>query len=96
MALIGTGNAEQLARKEQQLVFLLVRQLADAQMHRGSAERCRRLWQEAAALELDPERITWCCMGARCWGTRWSWNGWISNFRFGACSPFPVLSTASG
>ncbi len=46
------------ARKEQQLVFLLTRQLVDAQFVCADRERCRRLWQEVAALELDPERIT--------------------------------------
>lgn len=47
-----------LARKEQQLVFLLTRQLVEAQIRRGDRERSQRLWQEVAALELDPERIT--------------------------------------
>lgn len=47
-----------VARKEQQLVFLLTRQLVDAQIVRGDRERSERLWQEVAALELDPERIT--------------------------------------
>jgi hypothetical protein len=46
------------ARKEQQLVFLLTRQLVEAQFVRADRERCQRLWQEVAALELDPERIT--------------------------------------
>lgn len=45
-------------RKEQQLVFLLTRQLVDAQIARADRERTQRLWQEVAALELDPERIT--------------------------------------
>lgn len=46
------------ALKEQQLVFLLVRQLAAAQLspsHRSSGEK---LWREVADLGLDPERIT--------------------------------------
>ena len=47
-----------VARKEQQLVFLLARQLVEAQIVRGDRARSERLWQEAAALELDPERIT--------------------------------------
>lgn len=47
-----------VARKEQQLVFLLTRQLVDAQIVHGDRARSERLWQEAAALELDPERIT--------------------------------------
>jgi hypothetical protein len=47
-----------VARKEQQLVFLLTRQLVEAQIVRGDRARSQRLWQEVAALELDPERIT--------------------------------------
>ena len=44
--------------KEQQLVFLLVRQLAAAQFELGHGPMTARLWQEVAALEIDPERIT--------------------------------------
>lgn len=47
-----------VARKEQQLVFLLTRQLVDAQIVRADRERSQRLWQEVAALDLDPDRIT--------------------------------------
>jgi hypothetical protein len=43
--------------KERQLVFRLVRQLAEAQFQRGDRNASERLWQEAAALEIDPERI---------------------------------------
>ena len=43
--------------KERQLVFLLARQLADAQFVRGDRAASERLWQEVAALEIDPERI---------------------------------------
>jgi len=46
------------ARKEQQLVFLLTRQLVDAQIVRADQRRSQSLWQEVAALELDPDRIT--------------------------------------
>jgi hypothetical protein len=46
------------ARKEQQLVFLLTRELADAQFVQADRPRSERLWQEVAALEIDPERIT--------------------------------------
>jgi len=52
------GEQDAAARKEQQLVFLLTRQLVDAQFVRADRERSRRLWQEVAALELDPDRIT--------------------------------------
>lgn len=60
-AVAGRGSAGELdaaARKEQQLVFLLTRQLVDAQCVRADRERSQRLWQEVAALELDPDRIT--------------------------------------
>jgi hypothetical protein len=43
--------------KQRQLVFQLTRQLAEAQFVRADQDRTRRLWQEVAALELDPERI---------------------------------------
>lgn len=43
--------------KERQLVFQLVRQLAAAQFQRGDRTASERLWREAAALEIDPERI---------------------------------------
>ncbi|MEB3318435.1 MAG: hypothetical protein VKO39_09905 [Cyanobacteriota bacterium] len=45
------------ARKQRQLLFLLTRQLAEAQFVRADRERTQRLWQEAAALDLDPDRI---------------------------------------
>jgi hypothetical protein len=44
--------------KEQQLVFLLVRQLAAAQFELANATMSQRLWDEVNALEIDPERIT--------------------------------------
>ena len=44
--------------KEQQLVFLLVRQLAAAQFEQADPRMTWRLWQEVNALEIDPERIT--------------------------------------
>jgi hypothetical protein len=44
--------------KEQQLVFLLVRQLAAAQFELANPLMSERLWQEVNALEIDPERIT--------------------------------------
>jgi hypothetical protein len=43
--------------KERQLLFQLVRQLAAAQFQRGDRTASERLWQEAAALEIDPERV---------------------------------------
>ena len=44
--------------KEQQLVFLLVRQLAAAQFELANPQMTRRLWDEVNALEIDPARIT--------------------------------------
>ena len=46
------------ARKQQALVVLLAQQLADAQFVRADQRGSDRLWQEAAALEIDPERLT--------------------------------------
>jgi hypothetical protein len=43
--------------KERQLVFALTRQLAEAQFVRGDQKCAERLWQEAAAEEMDPDRI---------------------------------------
>lgn len=45
------------ALKQRQLVFLLTRQVVEAQFVRADQERTERLWQEAAALDLDPDRI---------------------------------------
>jgi hypothetical protein len=44
--------------KEQQLVFLLVRQLALAQFQLANTAMTARLWQEVVALDIDPERVT--------------------------------------
>lgn len=44
--------------KEQQLVFLLVRQLAASQFEWANPTLSQRLWDEVNALEIDPERIT--------------------------------------
>jgi hypothetical protein len=46
------------ALKERQLLFQLTRQLARAQFVRADRVESERLWQEAAAEEMDPERIT--------------------------------------
>lgn len=45
------------ARKQCQLLYLITRQLAEAQFVQADQARTTRLWQEAAALELDPDRI---------------------------------------
>jgi hypothetical protein len=44
-------------RKLRQLVLTLVAQLAEAQFSRADQPKVERLWQEVAALEIDPERI---------------------------------------
>ena len=46
------------ASTQQALVLLLTQQLADAQIRRADARNSKRLWQEVAALDIDPERIT--------------------------------------
>jgi len=51
--------------KEQQLVFLLVRQLAAAQFELANTAMTARLWDEVQALELDPERITHLLYGGQ-------------------------------
>lgn len=43
--------------KQRQLLFALTRQLAEVQFVRGDRQRAERLWQEAAAEDMDPERI---------------------------------------
>jgi hypothetical protein len=45
------------AFKERQLLFALTRELAEAQFVRADRRRSERLWREAAAEEMDPERI---------------------------------------
>jgi hypothetical protein len=53
----GVTSAAFSARKQQALVLLLAQQLIDAQFKRADRPGSERLWQEAAALEIDPERI---------------------------------------
>ena len=58
----GTGSTADLAispneRKLNQLVLTLAAQLAEAQFVQADRLRAERLWQEAAALEIDPERL---------------------------------------
>lgn len=57
MALLNSSSPVVLANKEQQLVWLLVRQLGEAQGSPGGGEWAERLWQEVAALEIDPDRV---------------------------------------
>lgn len=56
--MVQTFNGSFSECKEQQLVFLLVRQLAAAQFELANAQLSQRLWDEVNALEIDPERIT--------------------------------------
>jgi len=51
--------------KEQQLVFLLVRQLAAAQFELANGAMTQRLWDEVNALEIDPKRITHLLYGGQ-------------------------------
>lgn len=49
------GNFQ--AYKEQQLLLLLVQQLADALFVRADHRLGERLWQEVDALGIDPDRV---------------------------------------
>ena len=53
----GVTSAAFSARKQLAMVLLLAQQLIDAQFQRADRPGSERLWQEAAALEIDPERI---------------------------------------
>jgi len=53
------------ARKEQQLVLLLARQLASAQFELAHGAMTQRLWDEVAALGIDPERVTHLLYGGQ-------------------------------
>lgn len=57
MTLVNCSSSSALADKERQLVWLLVRQLGEAQAAPHGQARSERLWQEVAALEIDPERV---------------------------------------
>jgi len=56
--------------KEQQLVYLLVRQLATAQFDQAQPVLSQRLWDEVEALGIDPDRITWLLYGGQDLGDR--------------------------
>lgn len=57
MALLNSSSAAALAAKEQALVWLLVRQLGEAQRSPAGQGQLEALWQEVAALTIDPERV---------------------------------------
>ena len=53
----GVPNQSFSALKEQALVIELTQRLAEAQIEQGDAVASQGLWNEIAALEIDPERI---------------------------------------
>ena len=55
--LSGVTSAAFSARKQQALVVLLAQQLMETQFQRADRSGTDRLWQESAALEIDPDRI---------------------------------------
>jgi hypothetical protein len=56
-AVVSAEDLSFSARKQCQLLYLITRQLAETQFVLADQARTKRLWQEAAALELDPDRI---------------------------------------
>ncbi len=66
-----TGTtAGQVEEKERQLVLTLVSQLGEAQFRHADPARVARLWQEVAALEIDPERVIRLLYGGQDLGDR--------------------------
>ena len=57
MALLNSSSAAALAAKEQALVWLLVRQLGQAQQAPAGQGQLEALWREVAALTIDPDRV---------------------------------------
>lgn len=53
----GVTSASFSARKQQALVLLLAQQLINTQFRLADRPGSERLWQEVAALDLDPDRI---------------------------------------
>ena len=53
----GMTSAAFSARKQQALVLLLAQQLSETQFRLANRPGSERLWQEVAALEIDPDRI---------------------------------------
>ena len=51
------GNSTSQQRKEQQLVMRLCKDIARAQFVFANPKRSKRLWDEAAALEIEPDRL---------------------------------------
>ena len=51
------GSSTSQQRKEQQLVMRLCKDIARAQFAFANPKRSKRLWDEAAALEIEPDRL---------------------------------------
>ena len=51
------GSSTSQQRKEQQLVMRLCKDIARAQFVFANPKRSKRLWDEAAALEIEPDRL---------------------------------------
>jgi len=51
------GSSTSQQRKEQQLVMRLCKDIARAQFVFANPKRSQRLWDEAAALEIEPDRL---------------------------------------
>ena len=51
------GRRPSQHRKEQQLVMRLCKDIARAQFVFANPKRSKRLWDEAAALEIEPDRL---------------------------------------
>ena len=51
------GSSTSQQRKEQQLVMQLCKAIARAQFVFANPKRSKRLWDEAAALEIEPDRL---------------------------------------
>ncbi|OUW24994.1 MAG: hypothetical protein CBD29_08545 [Synechococcus sp. TMED169] len=51
------GSSTSQQRKEQQLVIRLCKDIARAQFVFANPKRSQRLWDEAAALEIEPDRL---------------------------------------
>ncbi len=90
-----TGQVEE---KERQLVLTLVSQLGEAQFHQADRTRVARLWQEVAALGIDPDRVIRLLYGGQDLGDRAALAaldlGWQPELRRGRGFPWgrPPLS----
>jgi hypothetical protein len=87
------------ARKEQQLVLVLARQLASAQFELAHAEMTQRLWDEVAALGIDPERVIHLLYGGQDQQDRLGLqaldNLWLDAHRPGAAGWFRQITRAA-